>query len=298
MAIAAKQQGRPRLVIPAANAAEAAIVDGLEVYGVENLRQACEFIIKNHIRSIAVPPLGCGNGGLRWQQVRQLIEHSLGDIPNTEIVVYEPTSRYQNVAKKQGVKKLTASRAMISELIRRYAVLGIPCTILEIQKMAWFLERFILKNNLPNELDLRFEANRYGPYADRLKHLLNQLDGSYLECDKRLGDASPMDNIRFKESEVDQAALFLKTEAKQYQEAFQSLLSFIDGFQSPLGMEALATVDWLISRENCEPNLVSIKNGISQWPKGEQSARRKLNIFSDDLLTNSIKRVQSQLLTA
>lgn len=171
-----------------------------------------------------MPPLGCGNGGLQWEQVRQLIEYSLGDIPDTEIIVYEPTSRYQNVAKKQGVKKLTASRAMISELIRRYAVLGIPCTILEIQKMAWFLERFILKNGLPNELDLRFEANRYGPYADRLKHLLNQLDGSYLECDKRLGDASPMDNIRFKESEADKVALYLNTEKLSQDTAFSEMV--------------------------------------------------------------------------
>ena len=44
MAIAARQQGRTRLIIPAANAAEAAIVDGLEVYGVENLREAWDFI--------------------------------------------------------------------------------------------------------------------------------------------------------------------------------------------------------------------------------------------------------------
>ncbi len=264
------------------------------VSGLEALK---EFITANKIKSIAMPPLGCGNGGLEWNQVRQLIEASLGEMPDTEVIVYEPTRRYQNVAKKQGVKKLTPARAMISELIRRYAVLGIPCTILEIQKMAWFLERFIVKNNLKNEVDLRFEANRYGPYADRLKHLLNQLDGSYLECDKRLGDASPLDNIRFKDSEAEKVALFLKTEAKEYLPAFDSLLEFIDGFQSPLGMEALATVDWLITRESCDAELESIKEGIAKWPKDADSAKRKQSIFSDELLKNAITRIKGQLLT-
>lgn len=44
MAIEAKRKGRTRLIVPAANAAEAAIVDGIEVYGVEDLRQAWDFI--------------------------------------------------------------------------------------------------------------------------------------------------------------------------------------------------------------------------------------------------------------
>jgi len=157
--------------------------------------------------------------------------------------------------------------------------------------MAWFLERFVEHYRLPNELNFQFEANRYGPYADRLKHLLDSLDGSYLACEKRLSDASPFDSIRFKDSESEKIALFLKTEAKEYQEAFRQLLAFIDGFQSPLGMEALATVDWLITRENCKPELESIKAGIANWPSDGKAAERKARIFSDRLLESSINRL-------
>ena len=258
----------------------------------DGLQALKSFITEHKIQSIAIPPLGCGNGGLNWSDVRILIESSLGDLPDTRVLVYEPTAKYQNVAKKQGVKKLTPARAMISELVRRYAVLGIECTILEIQKMAWFLERFIIRHQLPNELDLRFEANRYGPYADRLKHLLNQLDGSYLTCNKRLADASPFDSIRFQESERDKVDLYLKTEAAPYQDAFEDLLQFIDGFQSPLGMEALATVDWLITKESCEPTLDAIKQGIRQWPVNG-AAQRKEKIFTDILLEDSLDRLAS-----
>lgn len=251
-----------------------------------------EFIVQREVRSIAIPPLGCGNGGLEWTTVRPMIESALADLPDTRVIVFEPIAKYQNVAKKQGVRKLTPARAMISELVRRYAVLGIECTILEIQKMAWFLERFVEHFNLPNELDFKFQANRYGPYADRLKHLLDSLDGSYLACDKRLSDASPFDSIRFKDSEVEKVALYLKTEARDYQDAFDHLLALIDGFQSPLGMEALATVDWLIAKEGCEPSLTSIRNGISRWPADQQAAERKQRIFSDPLLSAAVDRLQ------
>jgi len=162
--------------------------------------------------------------------------------------------------------------------------------------MAWFLERFVEHYQLPNELNFKFEANRYGPYADRVKHLLDSLDGSYLDCDKRLSDASPFDSIRFKESESRKIDLFLKTEAKDDQDAFEQLLVFIDGFQSPLGMEALATVDWLITREGCETNLESIKQGISKWPVGSNAAERKMKIFSDRLLQSSLERLSGSVL--
>ncbi len=128
-----------------------------------------------------------------------------------------------NTVNTVGVMKLTPARAMISELVRRYAVLGIECTILEVQKMAWFLERFVEHYQLPNELDFKFQANRYDPYADRLTHLLNSLDGSYLACNKRLSDASPFDSIRFKESEGRKVELFLRTEAKEFQAAYSGL---------------------------------------------------------------------------
>ena len=72
---------------------------------------------------------------------------------------------------------------MIAELVRRYSILGIQCTNLEVQKLAWFLQRTINGLHLDNPLRLTFQANKYGPYADNLRHLLNGLDGSYLHCE-------------------------------------------------------------------------------------------------------------------
>ncbi|WP_242469716.1 hypothetical protein [Rhabdochromatium marinum] len=85
-------------------------------------------------------------------------------------MIFEPTRQYQNVAKRSGVEKLTPARALIAELVRRYWVLGMECSLIEIQKLAWFLERAIERCNPgDNPLKLQFVAHKYGPYANRLE---------------------------------------------------------------------------------------------------------------------------------
>jgi O-acetyl-ADP-ribose deacetylase (regulator of RNase III) len=251
-----------------------------------------ETILAKGIRSIAIPPLGCGNGGLEWAEVRPLIEATLGDVSDVEVIVYEPTAKYQNVAKKQGVEKLTPARALIAEAVRRYWVLGIECTLLEVQKLAWFLERSIHRLGLQDPLELRFAANRYGPYAHRLTKLLEGLDGSYLHCDKRLADAGAFDTIWFEDAKRGKLELYLKSaEAQEYVPALEATDALIDGFQSPLGMEALATVDWLLEREKVDPILAAIKAGIRAWPAGPEHAERKVRLFNDRLLSLALERL-------
>ncbi len=256
--------------------------------GLQDLRH---FIIENKVKSIALPPLGAGNGGLNWPDVKIEIEKVLSDV-DADVLVFEPTNRYQNVAKKSGVKKLTSSRALIAELVRRYWVLGMECSLLEIQKLAWFLQRIIDAEGLKNELKLEFEANFYGPFATNLNHLLNALDGSYLKSNKRIPDSEPLDVIWFNEDKKDYVKTYLKSEAKDYMPALEKASNLIDGFESPFGLELLATVDWLIHKEECEPSLKSIREGINNWPSGKKWADRKSRIFDDRSIQFAIDRLQ------
>lgn len=256
------------------------IIDGLQ-----DLRR---FLLEQQIKSVAIPPLGAGNGGLDWLAVRAQIERVLGDL-DVEILVYEPTQKYQNVAKRTGIEKLTPARALIAELVRRYWVLGMECSLLEIQKLAWFLERAIERFASDNPLDLRFEANKYGPYADRLRHLLNGLDGSYLHCEKRISDAGPLDVIWFDDKRKDYLQTYLKTEAKSYSQALEYTAALIDGFESPFGMELLATVDWLISREQVEPTIAAVREGLKRWPAG--AAERKCKLFDERSIVIALERL-------
>ncbi|MBS9434252.1 type II toxin-antitoxin system antitoxin DNA ADP-ribosyl glycohydrolase DarG [Photorhabdus hainanensis] len=256
------------------------------------------FIEKNQVHSIAIPPLGAGNGGLNWDEVKPHINQILGDLKNVDIVVYEPTTKYQNVAKPKGVEKLTPARALIAELVRLYWVLGMECSLLEIQKLAWFLERTIKAEGLKNPLNLKFVANNYGPYADKLRHLLDGLDGSYLKSEKRISDCSPLDVIWFNDVKRDKVALYLKSEAKAYLPALKKIAELIDGFESPYGIELLSTVDWLLFQEQVAPNIESLIDGIRHWPAGYRSAQRKLKLFDRTKLELALTRLKQVPLQA
>jgi O-acetyl-ADP-ribose deacetylase (regulator of RNase III) len=259
------------------------VVDGLQ-----DLRR---FLIEQKVKSIAIPPLGAGNGGLEWAEVRAQIEVALGDL-DTEILVFEPTRQYQNVAKRAGVEKLTPARALIAELVRRYWVLGMECSLLEIQKLAWFLERAIERYSPgDNPLNLQFVAHKYGPYANRLDHLLNNLDGSYLHCEKRISDADPLDVIWFDDERKDFLQAYLKSEARPYTDALEHTAALIDGFESPFGMELLATVDWLLTKEGVAPNVPALRDGLRHWRGGADAAERKDRLFDDRALGIALERL-------
>ena len=257
----------------------------------EGLQDLRRFLIEQKVRSIAIPPLGAGNGGLEWAEVREQIEAVLGDL-DTEVLVFEPTGQYQNVAKRAGVEKLTPARALIAELVRRYWVLGMECSLLEIQKLAWFLERAIERYSPgDNPLNLQFVAHKYGPYANRLDHLLNNLDGSYLHCEKRISDADPLDVIWFDDERKAFLQTYLKSEAKPYTDALEHTAALIDGFESPFGMELLATVDWLLTKESIAPSVPALRDGLRHWRGGSDAAERKDRLFDDRALSIALERL-------
>jgi hypothetical protein len=240
----------------------------------DGLKDLVRFLKEYKINSIAIPPLGCGNGGL---------------------LIYEPVLAYQNAPKREGLEMLTPARALIAELVRRYLVLGIDCTNLEVQKLGWFLQRVIQTMDLTDPLHLQFAANKYGPYADNLRHLLNGLDGSFLHCERRLSEAGPMEPIWFEDSKKSIVAEFLHSDAaREYLPALEKTSRLIDGFESPLGMELLATVDWLLSQERCEPSLQGLRDGLDKWPGGHRAALRKSTLFEDRLLDLALTRLSTR----
>jgi O-acetyl-ADP-ribose deacetylase (regulator of RNase III) len=256
---------------------------------VEGLQDLRHFLVEQQVKSVAIPPLGAGNGGLEWLAVRTQIEKILGDL-DVEILVFEPTQQYQNVAKRAGVEKLTPARALMTELVRRYWVLGMECSLLEIQKLAWFLERAIEQFSPgDNPLNLQFVAHKYGPYANRLSHLLNALDGSYLHCEKRISDAGPLEVIWFDNNRQTYLQTYLKTEAKAYTKALEYTAALIDGFESPFGMELLATVDWLLNKENVAPTVKAVREGVKHWPAG--AAQRKARLFDERSIGIALERL-------
>lgn len=257
--------------------------------GLSDLRR---IIVSKNIKSIALPPLGSGYGGLIWEEVKCKIEEALGDLHDVEIIIYEPTLEYQNVSMVQGVQKLTPARALVAELIRRYAVLGMQCSLLEVQKLAYILERQIISVGADNPLKLQYKAGKFGPHADRLMKLLDALDGSYLKSDRRIADMRRFGTICFNESKAELVSTYLKSEAvRPYTEAFRATLKIIDGFESPLGMELLSTIDWLLHRNNVKPERQSIRRALLSWEGGAKAGERKNQLFSDSMIEAALLRL-------
>lgn len=259
----------------------------------EGLQDLVRVIRDKKISSIAIPPLGCGNGGLNWCDVRPLLVMALEQVEGLDAVVYEPTAKYQNVTKRIGVDKLTPARALVTEMVRRYCLLGIECSILEVQKLAWFIERGVKRSKVNDSLKFEFVADKFGPYSHNLQKLLDALDGSYLHCDKRLADAEPLDLIRFNGDKRDKLNAYLKSsEGKVYAGVLEWASSTIDGFESPFGMELLATVDWLLEEDGVEPTVKRIMDGLKNWAGDKDASQRKLRIFDERSISIALEQLE------
>ena len=153
---------------------------------------------------------------------------------------------------------------------------------------------------LRNDLKLEFKAHRYGPFAPRLNHLLNSLDGSYLHCDKRIADADPLDVIWFDSGRKELVQSFLKSEAKDVAAALELAAAVIDGFESPFGMELLASVDWLLTREQVAPVVPAVLKGLADWPADEAdgAGKRKRELFDERSVRIALERLTTSPLYA
>lgn len=79
-------------------------VDSKYEYIESGLKELRKFIFENDIRSIALPQLGCGNGGLDCEKVQPMIEHHLGDLP-VEVLVYTPNDLIKEILQKESLKR-------------------------------------------------------------------------------------------------------------------------------------------------------------------------------------------------
>ncbi len=130
------------------------------------------------IHSIAIPPLGCGLGGLRWVDVRVRIEEAFNDLTDVKVLLYERkgASRAEKMVYSKKVPNLTVGRAALLVLIRRYlaAVMDPFVTLLEIHKLMYFMQE------AGEGLKLRYNKGIYGPYAQNLRHVLSIMEGHFI----------------------------------------------------------------------------------------------------------------------
>lgn len=188
------------------------------------------------ISTIAIPALGCGNGGLNWDDVRPLIENALEGI-NVHAFLYPPQLAPEPEKQIVGTQKppLTHARASLILLFRGYQIEGYKHSLLEIQKLAYFLQVS------GERLQLRFVKDKYGPYAEALNFVLQKLEGHYI---RGYGDRSRNAEIVLLPGAVADAESALGT--TKVRERLINVSQLIEGYESPYGLELLATVHWVM----------------------------------------------------
>jgi O-acetyl-ADP-ribose deacetylase (regulator of RNase III) len=202
-------------------------------------------IKKRGIRSVAIPPLGCGLGGLNWEEVRPRILAAFRDLPDTQVLLYEPGGAPPPGAMVKSKKEptMTPGRAVLVELMARYltAVMDPFITLLEIHKLMYFMQES------GENLRLNYEKAPYGPYARNLRHVLSVVEGHYISG---YGDAedNPDRPIELLPGVMERASLFMQS-YPETNARFGRVAELIDGFETPFGMELLATVHWVCARE-------------------------------------------------
>lgn len=231
------------------------------------------------IRSIAVPPLGAGLGGLDWSQVRDRIETALSGLDGVRVVVFEPlaATAKERPNRCSDVPNMTPGRAALVTLMDRYlaGLLDPFVTLLELHKLMYFLQE------AGEPLKLNYRPAHYGPYAENLRHVLNAIEGHMVSGYADGGDAPD------KQLEVVPKAL---SDAKQFlasNEATRAHLErvseLVDGFESPFGLELLSTVHW-VAKRNPPQSAAEVVSKVHGWnDRKRQFSARQVHLALDVL---------------
>lgn len=209
--------------------------------GLKALRSEIE---KRDIRSIAIPPLGSGLGGLNWADVRPRIEKALSGLNDVRVIIYEPKGApsAKEMAASSAVPKMTPGRASLVVLMHQYlaALMDPFVSLLEVHKLMYFMQE------AGEPLNLKYAKAPYGPYAENLRHVLRTVEGHLISGYADGGDA-PDKQLELVPGAVTDAEALL-TSAAVTRERFDRVADLVAGFETPFGLELLSTVHWVATR--------------------------------------------------
>ncbi|QOC22750.1 macro domain-containing protein [Wenzhouxiangella sp. AB-CW3] len=231
----------------------------------QGLQDLIAVIRRLNIRSVAIPPLGSGLGGLNWLEVKPRIEAAFADLADVHVLLYEPKGAPEAARMLVRTKRphWTVARALFISLMDRYGELDYRRTLLEIQKLAYFLQE------AGEGLRLRYEKGLYGPYAHNLNKVLETLEGHYT---RGFGDSQKPDTeIELMDGAVDEAERFL-AEYQESRERLDQVTELIAGFETPYGMELLSSVHWVAAHdERLVSNADEAVEAVHAWNDRKRS---------------------------
>lgn len=247
------------------------------------LEDLVEVVRSLNIRSIAVPPLGCGNGGLDWNKVRPLIEAAFDALPDVHVLLYAPGDIPQASAMPNCTERpqITVGQASLLLLMDRYlkGLLDPFISLLELHKLMYFLQ----EAGQPLRLD--YQANTYGPYAHNLRHVLIRLESHYTQGygDGRDDPAKPIELLP---NAVNEAENFLKNHP-EIVERVDRVVRLMAGYEDAYGLELLSSVHWVMRH-----NPMASRTAEAALADVQKWNARKRKLFKPEHIRKSWQRLK------
>lgn len=236
-----------------------------------------EEVQQRGIESIALPPLGCGNGGLDWEDVESIIERHMEALPDVRVVLYPPDVDDTDVETER--PKMTPGRALVIKLLDIYQESGYRHGELEIQKLAYLLQA------AGQDMQLDYVAGHYGPYASNLNYVLQHIEGHFIEGHNTRGQDS---EIRLLPRAVEEAEEEIASDS-EIRRRLARVRNVIEGFETPFGLELLTTVLWVVrNNPRAEDSVHRIIAHTHDWN------RRKKELFTPEQVEIAWERLREQ----
>ena len=209
------------------------------------------------IRSVVLPPLGCGNGGLDWDDVKPLIAEKLSPISNIDFIVFAPDGEKEAVeAERTSTVRMTFERAILLKAFNDLSVLfDGSLTRITMQKLVYFLQE------LGVDFGLSFSRNEFGPYSESLREAFLAMERQSLIS----GFTSEARETTVTKEGLRMAEEFLQGDDRNRADQLIATVSrLVEGYESPYGLELLSSVHFIANYEEIT-EVDAIVDALGEW---------------------------------
>jgi len=235
----------------------------------EGLDLLVDFIEKKSIISIAIPPLGCGNGGLNWSEVKSLIENKVSTIKDKcDIIIFEPSINYKPVVKK--APKMNVSSLVLLQIRMKLENFG----AIRLQKTCFFVNYFL------DEEYFKFDKYHYGPYS----HAVDIVARNIKEYQQFYGLTNSKDTYDHVYNII--CSKNTEEKLKKINPAIDKATDYVNKISDTSMLEGIATVLYLVLTNNTfdEEYLISL---FKDWSKDKEKR------FSEQKIRECIKYLEN-----
>ena len=248
------------------------------------LKDLAEKIQILNIKSIAIPPLGCGLGGLPWLSVKNEMIKTFSNFKNVDFYIYEPQVNYSS-EKIPEHKPLTSIQTLFLNIFSKYIHYAdsTNMTFVEAHKLCY------LTQELGANLKLQFVPWKYGPYAKNLHFVFNDLENEWIKGYKD-GKCKPFDSFHLLNKQYDESLFDFDDNIRSI---INKLFITTEGFETALGLELLGTVHWIVKHENIKPSIDAVNKYLDHWCDSPEWSARKKRFLTPAMLQVALERLQS-----